>query len=220
MKIIIPCAGNSIRFNTDYPKHISNIDGVPNIKRTIDLLDDSRIMKIIVVTNKDNNIFFKNIELNAEIIIGSSDREIDRFRNIFNYISNGDIILYGDVVFHIDDLKIILNCDGKDNIYIGRRGPNHLTNKKWGEIFAIKINNKDKFIDDVRKTADLFERGIIKREIAWEVYKVSENLKRLKDRNNNKIKTVNFVDVSDKTDDFDFYEDYLILKKIYEKKDV
>ena len=213
MKIIIACAGNSKRFSTGKPKHIEYINGEPNINRTINILNRLNIKNIKITVSEKNKFYFEN--LNIPLIIGSCEREIDRYRNIFTELEDKTIILYGDVVYDIDDLCSILSYTSKNNIFFGRLFKNKLTKKPHGEIFGVIVNDKEKFIKDTNKTAKLFEEKKIQRELGWDVYRVSEKLN-LDIRN--VVKTKNFLEVSDMTDDFDTYQEYEIIKKIYENK--
>ena len=210
MKTIILCAGKSNRFNQGYPKHIAKINGVPNIVRTITMLKSSGVDDITLSVSEENIDEFKKLSMGVDFIIGKNTREIDRFRNVFDFLIGKTLLLYGDVVYHKDDLLLILNKKKENNnFFFGRRGRNKKTKKNYGELFAFFVNDKEKFMLNVNKTAELFERGEIKREIGWDVYKVTENV------NDFYIKTENFVDVSDITDDYDTYDEYLIISEIY-----
>ena len=213
MKIIITCAGKSSRCGTELPKHVYEIQGKQNIKRTIDLLVNNKIKEndIIITTSKDNNKYFN--EINIKKYIGSNEREIDRYRNIYEILDNEKtIVLYGDVVFHKKDLENILEIQSNKNIFFGRLGKNKITKKLYGEIFGVVVNDKEKFVEDTNKTAKLFEQKKIQRELGWDVYRVSGDM----DLSMGNVKgSEYFFEVSDYTDDYDDLNEYKIIKEIY-----
>jgi hypothetical protein len=192
------CAGKNRRWNEEYPKSLAEFKNEPNILRTVRLLNRQNISNdnILVTVNENNKSFFpKNLNLK----LGSSDREIDRFRNVFDIIDNYDkvIFLYGDVLYSEDDLIKILSTE--DYCFFGRSGKNPITNKLHGEILGLTTNQIENFKNDVNQVALKFERGILSRELGWEVF-----------WNNKKNK---FIELSFYTDDYDSIKEYDIISK-------
>ena len=198
-KIIIMCAGKGTRWCKKTPKQIAEFKGIPNILQITQMLDSENISKddiIVIVNEKTKKYFPKTLNLQ----IGSDKREIDRFRNAYPFMNNCGrmIFLYGDVLYHIDDLKIIL--DTNIDAFLGRFGENINTNKLCSELFAVVIKNFDKFKANVDDVAYKFETKQIKREIGWEVY-------------NNKPDDYIFISLSLNTDDYDTCNEYKNLLK-------
>ena len=197
MKTIILCAGKGDRYNRRYPKSLESINGEMNYKRTINLLLKNNIEDVLVSTSKENTKFFDY----SNKIVGSNKREIDRFRNLRDVINGEALILYGDVVYHPDDIKLILNSLNKDILPFGRKEGNTLTGKVYGEIMGVFIRDYKRFFKAVDDTAIYFEKGIIPRELTWEVMKVA--------------KIEDFIELSLYSDDYDTVEEYEIIKNIY-----
>jgi len=190
------CAGIGSRWGQSTPKQLELIQRKPNLLRTHNMLVSMGISEkdIYVTVNSNNKKYFPK-DLN--LIIGSSIREIDRFRNGFNILDNSDktIFLYGDVVYHPLDLKTILN--GKGYCFFGRIGANEITDKIHGEIFGVITEHPSEFKDDVNMVAYMYEQKLISREIAWEVLNLNQN---------KSLKT--YVELSKLTDDYDDIFEY------------
>ena len=201
--IIIMCAGEGKRWGKDYPKHIALVNGKPNVKRTHDMVvkNGFKPEDIYITVSNENGEHFPP-ELN--LIVGNSSREIDRFRNGFPILKDYDrtIFLYGDTVYHEDDLKNILSGDGYS--FYGKKQPNRLTGKPYGEIYGVVITKKDEFIKDVNQIALDFENGIIVRETGWEVYYYPHSKE-----------TKTFTELSSLTDDYDHYDEYINLMEVF-----
>lgn len=194
------CAGKAKRWVQKTPKQISLINGEPNLKRTIKMLNKLLVTneQIFIIVNKNNQKFFEGF---GNIIIGSDDREIDRFRNGFNQMELAEhiVFLYGDCVYNEEDLKKI--CSSSKDEWFGRINPNKLTGKTNKEIVGVSIIDKERFKKAVQEVAYKFSHGALIREIGWEV------LSQLQD---------GLTEISDYTEDFDTGEEYLIMKKLYE----
>ena len=200
-KTFIMCAGKSERYGKSYPKVLEPILGEPNYKRTIRLLKENGIEAIITVSKE--NIQYFDYE---NKIIGSNEREIDRFRNIRNYFEKEALILYGDVVYHEADIKIILNNLFGEINFFGRFLNNFSDDITYGEILAIHIFNKDKFFNAVDKVALNFENKLINREIGLDVFKELQ------------MNKTDMSNLSEYTDDFDMIQKYNSIKELYENK--
>ena len=188
------CAGQSRRYPKPYPKPLEPILGEPNYKRTIRLLNENKINNVIISVSDENYNYFDY----ENKIIGSNKREIDRFRNLREYIDNEALILYGDVVYYEADLKNILNNINKNINFFGR-----FSKFNCNEIFGIYVSDKDKFFNAVDSTALKFENNLLKREIGLDVFKELGT-----DKND-------LITLSEKTNDYDIVAQYEKIKKLY-----
>lgn len=201
--IIIMCAGEGKRWGKDYPKHMVLVNGKPNVKRTHDMVVENgfKPKDIYVTVSYENGVHFPS-DLN--LVVGNSSREIDRFRNGFSIMKDYDrtIFLYGDTIYHMDDLKKIIAGDGYS--FYGKKEPNRLTGKPYGELYGVAITKKDEFINNVNSVATDFENGIIFRETGWEVYNSPYS---------KEVKT--FTELSSLTDDYDYYDEFVNLMEVF-----
>jgi NDP-sugar pyrophosphorylase family protein len=197
------CAGRSDRYSKTYPKVLEPILGEPNYKRTIRLLNENGIDNpIITISNEILSHFdYQNK------IIGSNEREIDRFRNIRNSFDDKALILYGDVVYHEADIKRILNNLNDEIQFFGSLNDSiKYKTLLFGEILAIYISNKSKFFNAVDTTVAKFDNKIIEREIGLDVFTELQ------------MNDANLIALSEYTDDFDAVEKYIKMKNMYENK--
>ena len=197
MKVFIMCAGKSSRYPKPYPKHLETINGEPNYKRTIRLLNENGISDVIISVSDENKDYFEY----PNKIVGSDKREIDRFRNIRNFFDREALMLYGDVVYHENDMKTILEALQGEITFFSS------SNFMYREIFGIYVSNKNKFYNAVDNTASKFENNLIRREIGLDVF---EELK---------IEEEDLVFLED-TEDYDLLADYNRIKEIYELKNI
>lgn len=193
------CAGEGKRWKGNFPKSLAQFNGKLNIMIIVDMLINESILKDDIIVIVNNNII-SQFSADLNLYIGSSKREIDRFKNGFSFMEDCErvIFLYGDVLYHIDDMKTILSMT--NDTFLGRKERNKITQKSHGEIFAVVITNFDKFKNNVNNVAYKFEINQIKREIGWDVY-------------HNDI--YNFIELSLYTDDYDTSIEYNKLKKLY-----
>jgi len=203
IKTFIMCAGKSDRYLKPYPKVLEPVLGELNYKRTIRLLNENGIDNVFVTVSNENLHYFDY----KNIIIGSNEREIDRFRNIRNHFNDKTLILYGDVVYHDDDIKTIISNLIEEIKFFGRFINNtNFDRITFDEIFGIYITNKNKFFEAVDITASKFENKIIDREIGLDVFKEL------------KINRDYLITLSEYTDDFDTVQKYNSIKEMYENK--
>ena len=194
MKTFIMCAGKSSRWPRPRPKHLENILGEPNYKRTIRLLNENGIDDVILSVSDENEHYFDYLNK----IIGSNKREIDRFRNLRSHFDNEALMLYGDVVYHEKDMKLILENLNTEINFFGSSDIFSL------ELFGVFVTNKDKFFNAVDNTALKFENKLILREIGLDVF---EELGLVFD---------DLVILSDDTEDYDITDEYFKIKEKYE----
>jgi NDP-sugar pyrophosphorylase family protein len=220
--LFIMCAGKNTRWQNNKPKALAEFNGIPNIIRTIGLIKDYgfNIDQIFLTVNNNNYHYFYNFDV--KLIIGSCDREIDRFRNVFNYIDNCSrvVLLYGDTFYDSKDIYKIL--DKQSDCFFGRLSGNKLTQKPHQEIFGIVIKNIEMFRTTVNNVVKKYDEGKLKREIGWDVYNLSlsqHNKKITRIGRNGSLHSsliqnniYEFISLSDYTDDFDSIEEYELIK--------
>jgi len=201
IKTFIICAGKSERYGKSYPKNLELILGEPIYKRTIRLLNENQINDISITVSEENANYFDY----ENKIIGSNEREIDRFRNVRNYFEEA-LILYGDVIYHELDIKIILSNLNDEIKFFGRFPDLRYSPKKpFDEIYGVYISNKNKFFTAVDTVASNFENKIHNREIGLDVF------------NQLQIEKSDLITLSEYTDDIDIVENYNEIKDLYER---
>lgn len=129
--IYIACAGEGKRWMNPLPKFLAPFNGVPNLYRTVRLIG-ARPLKISVQEAHSGYIG------NLPYIIGSSTPEKARFTNF--PLKEGDVLLYGDVVYHPPDLEALLSSP--PSTVLLRLGQNKLTRKGFGEVFGFVISEE------------------------------------------------------------------------------
>lgn len=186
----------------DY-KQMLPINGVPIIFRTLEMLwsREFELIKVIAFDNTFANSQFlihqarkiKRLQFESlrypgsGILMGISQllhQEEKRLQGLINPIR----ILLGDVIFSHDALDQILACD--DYTIFGRKGPNPVTGKEAGEIFAVVVPTHV-FPHFLKQITD-FREAYTK---LWQIYKSSLYLG-------------DFVEINDYTDDVDSPEAY------------
>lgn len=201
MEIIIMCGGKYHDFKEH--KALTKINGERLIQRTIRLL-------------KENGVDFN------DIFISSNDSEFIKYGKVLIHentfeVKNGivkgywvdayyptnkpTIYLHGDVYYTEEAIKKILNYNAKENTFIGNeiaRNPEHLN---WGEPFGWIVVDQEKFRNDINKTKELQDKGLLTRgyAISWELYRVSNNY----DPNYMLINDNNYLVINDLTIDID-----------------
>ena len=204
------CAGKGDRFGlTKKPKCFSKIQGVPNIERTMDMLFGLGYKPYCTTTTRNAKWFDRFF---CDIIYGYNSVETQIFSNAFP-LEEQTVFLYGDVVYHKDDLEKILYGTDRTTFY-GRYAGNPLTGKPYGELLGINVVDFERFETAVRDTNKLLATGVIKRAIGWEVYRVHEKL----DPTWNTPINENFVELSYFTDDFDTKQELSKIRKLHKNE--
>lgn len=209
MKYIIMSAGNGKRWNNymGVPKQYVDINGEPLLHRTVRMLKE-RGIKDIYITDKEapGSTTYKPT---------LTDYEIDMFAGCLElWEETGAMFLYGDVYYTEEAINKIVNNKSKTWHYFGRSEASE-TGKDHAEIFAIKIPEKyvSDFKEVVFKIRNQVEKGIHRRGLGWHTYM------ELTGRNHNipveelrhvlaDEDLINFTEINDETDDFDYPEDY------------
>lgn len=201
------CAGKSKRFNTYKPKCLALINGVPNLELTINKLNSLGHTNIDVTYPTDRRYYFDSIEDRVNLIPGFNKYESQRFSNAFP-LEEETVYLYGDVIYHINDLELILQPIQTITWY-GRIGSNPNT-KSNDELMGVRVIDTKKFEWAVNETRRQFRSKERKQEIGWDIYEVHEGLKRRTPSN--------FTQLSDLTDDYDTQHQLTKLLKLNEQR--
>lgn len=173
------------------PKHLIEIKGEPILARTVRLLTENGIPKEnIIITSRDERYnYATRIEQTVR------DCEIDRFEE--SVIDGPICYIYGDVYYSDASIKTIVNLEVDDIHFFG---------SEW-EIFAIKINNVQKFLDHKHLVKAEYMNNNIPRCIGWEIYRSLNGISLLTTYDEHHI-TDMYTYLLDETFDFDSREDY------------
>ena len=214
MRVIIICAGNGIRWGNylGVPKHFISINGKKLIQRTVDQFQGEDIY--IVANSTEYQIDGTKLYYPAhESGIGGADKIL----NSSCLWSNAErtLLVFGDVYFTDEAIKIIKNYPKLDWAAFGRAGRSNITGCSWGELFAFSFHPEQ--IKDLNYAIDKaishYKQGCINRCQGWEIYRVWDNIDpRVHDINEH------FVEINDFTDDFDFPGDYDLWMYNYAKQ--
>jgi hypothetical protein len=187
----------------DSPKHLITISGETLLQRTVRLLKYNGVTDIWITTHNPDyaidgvKLFYPQ----------NNEEEIDKFYSNREIWDNETILLYGDVYFSESGIKQIVEIPGHAYTFFGRSGPNKISGKAWGEMFAVKF-----CANVILEAACLHIRngvktGNIDRGGAWELYRymvygIPGDSKTVV------ILNGHFHEIDDETDDFDSPEDY------------
>ena len=196
MTYVIMCAGKGTRWGNykGVPKHLIEINGETLLGRTTRLLKKYGVYRY-VITTKD--VRYKQYGLTRPQSF--EDCEIDRFEDI-----TGDEVcyIYGDVYYTEEALKTIVKTQTDDILFFGSNF----------EIFAIKVMNKELFMEHKNRVKELYLKREINRCIGWEVYRSLHNIPFEEHRI-----TDDYFKILDGTDDIDYPVDYENFVKKFEQ---
>ena len=188
MKYVIMCAGNGKRWGNflGIPKHLVKIKGETLLGRTTRLLKENGINDYIITSSDEQ---YK--QYGKTILQSYNDCEVDRFEPV----EDKEICyLYGDVYYTEEALKTIIETPTDEILFFGSEM----------EIFAVKIVNKQLFMEHKNKVKQLYLEDKIQRCIGWEVYKSLNNIPL-----DGYAITERFYLINDSTDDIDCPKNYL-----------
>lgn len=206
---IIMAAGEGKRWNNylGVPKHLVNINGETLLQRTVRLLKNNNVNNIYITSSDERYDVDGAIRYKPQ----NNEFEIDRFLCCEEIWSNKcTVFLYGDCYYTDEAIKTIVNSKCNGYHYYGRLTGNDV--KKYGEIFAVKIKNTEKFKNACLIIRNGLKDGTVNRGLGWETYKILEgknpNMTPTEFREWIKSEHKNFVVIDDDTEDFDTPEDY------------
>lgn len=199
---VIMCAGKSTRWNNylGVEKQFIEIEGETLLERTIRLLKKNGINDVYLTGDRSLNKFGPVVRPEQPTGI-----ELDKFYNCLPVWNEPDelIFVYGDVFFTDEAMQKICSVS-KEFLGFGRFGPSKITGKPWGELFAVKSQNKRYVVESLNKIHEEYKMGKIKLAGGWEFYRQLDNLQLLE----HKVTKEHFIEIDDFTDDFDFPNDY------------
>ncbi len=232
MNIFIACAGLGTRWNNynNTEKQLVNIDNKPLLIRTINQIKQYlNYNKIYILVNENNKDKFLLNEIinNSEIItLKNNDiHNVPALYTIKDMLVNNTLLLLGDVYFTDNALLQIKNNINKELAFFGRININNNKNTKYDELFAFYIHNNyhKEIINILNNVNNLYKLNKLDRFLHWEIltyyYYINNNTNNLNNFNINDFKNtfnnrktlfnLNFININDLTDDFDFSYDYI-----------
>lgn len=189
---VIMAAGSAERWGNylGVPKQLVDIDGEPLLHRTIrQVYEWSGEAPIVTVPELG---FYGPLE--APQVVGSAAVEINKFLNAF--YTPETLYLWGDVYFTDEAMRAIFTTT-ETPCFFGRYTGSAC--KSWSELFAARLD-----ADAILKAKALKRiRGLIPRCASWELYRLVAGYP-LHEHTVGRM----FVDIDDRTEDFDFPHDY------------
>ena len=203
-KVIIMCAGNGLRWNNHLgvPKQMIELEGEPILHRTIRLLKErgQDDITITIPSRKYSKEHFGDLDkLGVKTRVGKKGGEMMRFLNVPK--SDNALFLYGDVYYSERAIDIILSNEESPKVFGRTLGD------KEKEIFAIKMSKE--YMNIARKIKDKEFLG----GAGWAVYIYSKTQEFPTHNRGEIVKELTqndkgFIEINDKTDDFDKPSDY------------
>lgn len=207
MKTFILAQGEETRWNTpedgyELPpckhKHMLKIGGIPNVFRTASMVPNS----IIVARNTMFTDCGFQVPRNLITLDPPGINILDAISKLGDLFDDDTVILLGDVIFSRKGLDTIYAPrDGKPMTFFGRVGENKVLNRpSYGEIFAIRVRDRLKLIEDCVYLVNSHPKINLK---LWNLEHQSHRLPY--------SKNYDFVDfLDDWTDDVDCPSDYYL----------
>lgn len=188
MKYIIMAGGDGTRWGnyTGVPKHLININGEPLLHRTVRLLKENNVENIII-SAFDENYHLPGTMLHKPL---SNKWETDKFN--LELIEEDICFIYGDCYLTEEAIKTIVETPTDDILVFGRNKPSEINKKEYGELFAFKVKNADKFKKCVSYIRDEVIAGR-NRGGGWELYSHIG---------------CPFILIDDRSEDFDYPKDF------------
>ena len=211
IECIIICAGEATRWNNylGVPKHLINVDGETLIERTVRLLHKYKCEDInvhIVVKDFVDDRYRVDGAKRFKAILNPDNVDADKFLSskcLWNKTGR-TIVIYGDVWFTDESIKRIIRFKETDWTLFAN----------FDECFAQSFYPIDitKHLNALFSIRDSYKRGDISRCGGWEHYRAFCDT----DLVEHKVGP-HFYLVFDKSDDFDFPEDYDLWIKRHEE---
>ena len=148
------CAGRSKRFGTHKPKCLAEVQGQPNLKRTLEKLWFIGYSDITVTVPHDKEYYFHFITDKVNFIKGQNTYETQRFSNAFP-LNETTVYLYGDVVYDLSDLLTILEPREVTTWYGKMNAKREL--KSCDELMAVQVIDTKKFEQSVYQVESEFK---------------------------------------------------------------
>lgn len=193
MKYIIMAAGLGTRWNNylGVPKHLIEINGETLLGRTTRLLKENGINDYVITCEDPRYAQYGPTSPQTY-----HDCEIDRFEE--KLVDGPVCYLYGDVYYTTNAIKTIIETPANDILFFGHEG----------EIFAVKVKDRELFSKHKSKVKELYLSHKINRCIGWEIYRSLNNIPF-----NQHIISNRYIKILDGTDDIDYPVDYELFKE-------
>lgn len=212
--VIILCGGEATRWGSHLgiqQKQLISVEGEILLNRTLNQIKKYSPRKITVLIRSEDADAFKKYcpeGVRLEHVGNPSNDETPAWK----YLSSEQywnregvtISLLGDVWFSDDAMERIFNEDAGDWLAFGRSTGSEYTGCPYEEIFAHKFTNVDKHSYSLRLLDELYLAKLCYVHASgWALSQLMSN----EDPNLQSV-GINFVEINDFTEDFDFPEDY------------
>ena len=199
MIYVIMCGG---RYPHEVPRQLWVLNGERILERTIRLLSEAGIPKSAIFISYNDPAFQAVAEGAGVGLIHQNETEFKRWIDgAFPVLTEPVCYILGDVVFSPAAIKTIVETETDDIEFFasgGQFSPDYI--KQWAEPFAFKVVNYEHMAKAIKETRELFDQGILRRCIAWELWQV------IKHTELNSI-IVNYTVINDYTCDVDMNVD-------------
>lgn len=198
-RVIIAAGGEGTRWNNylGVSKHNIRIGGETLLERTKRLFRWVGDEPIVILEGKKK--------------FGDLDK-IWSSRDYWNKYGR-TVIVFGDVYFTDEAVLRISDYTESGFTVFGRIEPSVFSGKKYGELFAVSFYPEDipKIEKAIERVTRLNERGVVDSVNLWSLYRAIHNFP--DDLMNNHFGGDGIVIVHDKTEDFDWPDDYNLWMK-------
>ena len=208
MRYIIMCGGQYDKW--EQPKHITKINGEPNVARTIRMLRNCGIEDIAISSN--HSIFEQFgvpvLKHNNNYRLGL-EKDYGHWVDGFYLMYDPCCYLFGDVVFSLDAIKTIIDTPTDSIEFFASAPPfSEEYSKAWAEPFAFKVVDHAAFSYAIElvKMFDL-HKAFRRKPVAWELWQV------IKQTPLNLIDYTNYTVINDYTCDIDNPEDLIVMER-------
>lgn len=208
LRAIVMADGKAERWGnyTGRPKHLLSFAGETLLQRTVRLLRSNGVRDIII-SSRNAAYAVEGANLWAP-----PDNEIETdkfFATRAKWNDGGETILvYGDCFFTPAAMRTICGTSSLEEpsefLFFGRAKGSTRTEKKSGELFAVRLGKHDAFLAGCTFIRDGLAAGSIWRGGGWELYRHLTG----REANSDHFITTHFREINDYTDDFDFPEDF------------
>lgn len=210
MKYIIMCGGVYKRWET--PRQLTEICGEPLVARTIRQLREAGAEDIAI--SSDNPAFegfgVPVLKHDNSMVVSESLSVSGYWVDAFYPTDEPVCYLFGDVVYSLEAIKIIMETETDDIEFFASAppfSPEYM--KPWAEPFALKVVNTDHLKHAISLTKQYADMGMFKRPpIMWELWQVIQATPL------NRIDYQNYTAINDYTCDIDSENDARLFEEL------
>lgn len=213
MKYIIMCGGKYTKW--DKPRQLIEINGIPNVERTIMILRFYGVDDIAISTNDER---FNRFDV--PILHHENNYEVIQYNQVNSglwcnafYLTNEPVTyLFGDVIYSDNAIRTIIDTETDDVAFFGSCPPFAPEYPKpYIEPFGFKVVNTEHFHQAIQDVKRLYQEHRFRREpIAWELWNV---ISRGADGDVNNI-DFGYVHINDYTCDIDTPDEIGFVERI------